>query len=65
MSALLCSTRALLFVNADNYSAWNARKKLLLLGHTKPESELRLMDLIFSKHPKSAESWAQRYDMSA
>ncbi len=61
VTALLCSTRALLFVNADNYTAWNARKKLLLLQHLTARDELRLLDLIFSKHPKSAESWAHRY----
>jgi hypothetical protein len=54
------SSRVLVLVNADNYSAWNARKYLLLCGFIKPDRELIFMNFVFSKHPKSGEAWAHR-----
>lgn len=71
--ALINSTRLLLLVNADNYTAWNMRKLLLSCPPLPPSTpsspptylltpatELRLLNLIYSKHPKSGESWDHR-----
>lgn len=79
---LLRCTRILLLINADHYTAWNARKTLLLtlpdqlssfpLSSTPSttttttaashsfRSELRFLNLVYSKHPKSGESWSHR-----
>ncbi len=71
---LLYCTRILLLINADNYTAWNARKLLLSapaireatsveeasLRLLTPEQELRFLNLVYSKHPKSGESWSHR-----
>eukprot|EP00050_Salpingoeca_kvevrii_P020478 m.99061 g.99061 ORF g.99061 m.99061 type:complete len:375 (+) comp8880_c0_seq2:101-1225(+) len=57
---LLEATRALVMVNASNYSAWNARKQLIQRGVLVPTDELALMDLVFTKHPKSPDAWAHR-----
>ena len=65
--ALLQCTRTLLLVNADNATAWNARKRRLVeLGDERGSltapllAELRLLSFLFSKHPKSSEAWAHR-----
>ncbi|CAM9200906.1 unnamed protein product [Laminaria digitata] len=67
---LLSVTRALLLVNADHGSAWNARKALVRDGV--PESinvrqeikagflQMALLNLIFTKHAKSPNAWAHR-----
>eukprot|EP00475_Leptophrys_vorax_P006981 TRINITY_DN14387_c0_g1_i1.p1 TRINITY_DN14387_c0_g1~~TRINITY_DN14387_c0_g1_i1.p1 ORF type:complete len:371 (+),score=85.96 TRINITY_DN14387_c0_g1_i1:285-1397(+) len=53
-------TRTILLINADHYTAWNIRKQLLIHGEITAQTELKLSNLIFSKHPKSGESWAHR-----
>jgi hypothetical protein len=53
-------TRALMLVNADNYSVHNVRRQLLVAGVLSLQSEVKLLDLVFTKHPKSGESWSQR-----
>ena len=67
--ALVHVTRALLLINADNLTAWNTRKHLLLLlplpSQSSPSplslsSELSFLSLVFSKHPKSSEAWSHR-----
>lgn len=55
----------MLLVNADHYTAWNIRKHLLRTGHAYEadwnlKAEMRLLNLIFSKHPKSGEAWSHR-----
>lgn len=55
------ATRAILLANTDHYTAWNARKRHLLVpGWLAPEDELRLVDLLLAKHPKSGEAWSHR-----
>ena len=55
------ATRAILLANTDHYTAWNARKRHLLApGWLAPEDELRLVDLLLAKHPKSGEAWSHR-----
>ncbi|CAM9364482.1 unnamed protein product [Ectocarpus fasciculatus] len=60
---LLSVTRALLLVNADHGSAWNARKQLVVDGSCEGGSipqEIKLLNLIFTKHAKSPNAWAHR-----
>ena len=59
------ASRTVLMINADNHAALNARKRLLLspAGTSIREAvrrELKLLDLIFSVHPKSGEAWTHR-----
>jgi hypothetical protein len=55
------SSRVMLLVSGDCYSALNARKQLLLDRLVTASSELQFLNLIFSKHPKSGDGWAHRY----
>lgn len=57
-------TRAMLMLNADYVTAWNARKKVLLhelygLDDAILE-ELKFCNFILLKHPKSGETWSHR-----
>jgi len=54
------ATRALLLVIADNYTAWNHRKRLVQNAGYCRLAEIRLVDLVQSKHHKSQETWAHR-----
>ena len=55
------ATRAILLANTDHYTAWNARKRhLLVTGLWALDDELSLVDLLLSKHPKSGEAWCHR-----
>lgn len=54
------ATRALLLINADNYSALNERRRLVAAGDVALSDELRLLDLLFTKHPKSGDCWTYR-----
>ena len=65
--SVLHSTRALLLINADHNTAWNARKVLLSSASPSPSLpllslpfELSFLSLVLSKHPKSSEAWAHR-----
>eukprot|EP00752_Nemacystus_decipiens_P004469 g4081.t1 len=57
---LLSVTRALLLVNADHGSAWNARKEVAVDGLWSIAQEMKLLNLIFTKHAKSPNAWAHR-----
>ncbi|CAM9490647.1 unnamed protein product, partial [Pylaiella littoralis] len=61
---VLSVTRALLLVNADHGSAWNARKEIvtdgLCEGGCSILQEIKLLNLIFTKHAKSPNAWAHR-----
>jgi protein prenyltransferase alpha subunit repeat containing protein 1 len=47
--------------NTDHYTAWNARKRHLLVpGLRALDDEILLVDLLLSKHPKSGEAWCHR-----
>lgn len=56
-----CS-RALLIINGDCFSAWNTRRKVLLLSTTIKmiEDEFKFTSMIATKHPKSSELWFHR-----
>jgi hypothetical protein len=60
ITTLLTSTRTLLLINADHYTAWNIRKQLMISQHITYTHELSLLSLIYTKHPKSGEAWAHR-----
>lgn len=66
---LLASTKVLLLLNADYESAWNARRTLLAAALATASdadaadvlhAERRFLDLVHTKHFKSAPSWAHR-----
>ena len=68
----MTASAVLLLVQADNYSAWNDRKRCCMwLQQQQPPphdpslspflGELRLCSLITSKHFKSAEAWGHRH----
>merc|ERR1711865_59553 len=54
------TTRAMLMINADNATALNTRKRLVQLGFLDWQSELSLLNLLLTAHPKSAELWSHR-----
>jgi hypothetical protein len=71
-ASVMTASAVLLLVQADNYSAWNDRKRCctwLLQQQPPPHdqalspflSELSLCSLITSKHFKSAEAWSHRH----
>jgi hypothetical protein len=53
-------TKVLLVCNAENYSAWNARRKLLMKGFIEKENEITFLNLLTTKFPKSSSLWAYR-----
>jgi protein prenyltransferase alpha subunit repeat containing protein 1 len=59
--SLLKVTTSVLLINPECYAALNVRKELLNRGFVTPSEELKLMNLIFTKHPKSGEVWAHRF----
>lgn len=57
------ATRAVLLVNGDCHTTWNARKRLVTASTTEFEpilSEIALCTLIFSARPKSTHAWSHR-----
>lgn len=52
-------TRSMLLISPDCYSAWNERKKTLIITENL-EDEIAFLSLVFTKHPKSVESWSHR-----
>ncbi|OQR82081.1 Drug/Metabolite Transporter (DMT) Superfamily [Thraustotheca clavata] len=57
---IIQASRAILLVCADYYTAWNARKKLLVQGHLDMLEEFKFMNLVLSHHSKSIDTWAHR-----
>ncbi|KYR01437.1 hypothetical protein DLAC_01418 [Tieghemostelium lacteum] len=53
-------TRTILFINAENITALNIRKQLILNGYNEHLKEIKLLNLIFTKHPKSGDAWTHR-----
>eukprot|EP00998_Keelungia_sp_KM082_P006060 NODE_2333_length_1086_cov_78.011470_g2315_i0.p1 GENE.NODE_2333_length_1086_cov_78.011470_g2315_i0~~NODE_2333_length_1086_cov_78.011470_g2315_i0.p1 ORF type:complete len:248 (+),score=15.01 NODE_2333_length_1086_cov_78.011470_g2315_i0:235-978(+) len=53
-------TRTLLLVNAECYSAWNRRKRLVLAGDVQLQDDLAFNYVVLKKHPKCGEVWAHR-----
>eukprot|EP00472_Partenskyella_glossopodia_P002901 CAMPEP_0197522960 /NCGR_PEP_ID=MMETSP1318-20131121/7995_1 /TAXON_ID=552666 /ORGANISM="Partenskyella glossopodia, Strain RCC365" /LENGTH=398 /DNA_ID=CAMNT_0043075497 /DNA_START=54 /DNA_END=1247 /DNA_ORIENTATION=- len=58
--ALHSTTRCLVLINPDNHTCWNVRKILIQQGSVSMESELKLLSLVFTKHPKSGIAWSHR-----
>lgn len=54
------STSIILMINADNFSAWNQRRRAILNGVLSLEMEFQFVEFIASKHPKSSELWFHR-----
>lgn len=54
------SSRAMVLISADCYTAWNARKRMVTAGRQPALDELRLTALVLTKHPKSGECWSHR-----
>ena len=62
-SDILASTRAMLLINGDNYSAWNVRKRVLTqatLTLASLEGEIQFTTLVFSVRHKSTNAWSHR-----
>lgn len=57
---LIQLTRGILLINSDSYSTLNIRKKLIQCDWILPEEEIEFLNLLFTKHPKSVESWSHR-----
>ncbi|XP_068693443.1 protein prenyltransferase alpha subunit repeat-containing protein 1-like isoform X2 [Montipora foliosa] len=53
-------TRAVLLINAECYTAWNARKEMITSGVLSLKDDWKLSGLVLSKHPRSAETFAHR-----
>ena len=53
-------TQVLLMLNPEHMTAWNYRKLLLKSGTLLLKDDLKLMDLIMAKFPKSPETFAHR-----
>eukprot|EP00164_Ancoracysta_twista_P010002 GFYU01014954.1.p1 GENE.GFYU01014954.1~~GFYU01014954.1.p1 ORF type:complete len:390 (-),score=15.11 GFYU01014954.1:38-1186(-) len=62
LSEVQMATSIVVLINAECYSAWNCRKKILSRSNsmTNMKKEIHLLNLVFSKHPKSGEGWAHR-----
>eukprot|EP00762_Andalucia_godoyi_P007593 ANDGO_00796.mRNA.1 hypothetical protein len=63
----LLSCAIALMISADNYTAWNLRRRAVLLLDEHSESTERMLDseshlnaVVLSKHPKSDETWTYR-----
>jgi hypothetical protein len=57
---LLNTSRTLVLINADHYTAWNCRKRLVLQGVSSEEQEISMCNLVFTKYPKSLSTWAHK-----
>ncbi|KAK5671614.1 hypothetical protein BDV3_001033 [Batrachochytrium dendrobatidis] len=55
------TSQALVLVNPECYTAWNARKNLISLGQIDAMDEFHFTSLLLSKHPKSSTIWVHRY----
>ena len=61
-------TRVLTLLNGEYYAGWNARKRMLTDAGDGGAAaraagaldELKFVELVFSKHPKSGEAWSHR-----
>lgn len=61
--ALDMCTRIMTVLNAKNYSAWNARKHIILKSIERRSSiskELNFLDLVLGLSPKTSEAWSHR-----
>jgi len=53
-------TRAVLLINAECHTAWNARKEMTSSGVLSLKDDWRFSGVVLSKHPRSAETFAHR-----
>ena len=54
-------TRVLLVINAENYTAWNARKQLVMTQLLAHDHELAFLDVVIGKHHKCPHAWTHRF----
>lgn len=57
---LLLWTMAILLINPEIETVWNARKELLCQIIIQPEDELKFCDVVLSRKPKSSQAFAHR-----
>jgi len=57
---LLLWTMAILLINPEIETVWNARKDLLCQNLLLPEDELKFCDVVLSRKPKSSQAFAHR-----
>ncbi|KAH6584739.1 hypothetical protein BASA60_000834 [Batrachochytrium salamandrivorans] len=55
------ASQALVLINPECYTAWNARKHLICQGFIDPLDEFHYTSLLLSKHRKSSIVWAHRF----
>ncbi|KAJ3219917.1 Protein prenyltransferase alpha subunit repeat-containing protein 1 [Dinochytrium kinnereticum] len=55
------SSQIVALLNPENYTAWNARRRIQLMNLASLEEEFALLNLIMSLHPKRAALWTYRY----
>ncbi|XP_029193206.2 protein prenyltransferase alpha subunit repeat-containing protein 1-like [Acropora millepora] len=53
-------SRAVLLINAECYTAWNARKEMIASGVLSLRDDWKLSSVVLSKHPRSAETFSHR-----
>ncbi|XP_073242726.1 protein prenyltransferase alpha subunit repeat-containing protein 1-like [Porites lutea] len=53
-------SRAVLLVNAECYTAWNARKEMITSGVLNLVDDWKFSGVVLSKHPRSAETFSHR-----
>lgn len=57
---LLMWTMAILLINPEIETVWNARKELMCQNSTLPEDELKFCDIVLSRKPKISQAFAHR-----
>ncbi|XP_077989377.1 protein prenyltransferase alpha subunit repeat-containing protein 1-like [Glandiceps talaboti] len=57
---LICSSRAVLLINPECYTAWNIRKELVGTGYLNIAADLQFSSLVLTRQPKSPETYAHR-----
>ncbi|EFA86310.1 hypothetical protein PPL_00100 [Heterostelium album PN500] len=60
VQSVLNLTRTLLMINAENLTSLNLRKRFIQNGMLSHEMEIKFLNLVFTKHPKSGEAWCHR-----
>ncbi|KAJ1552193.1 hypothetical protein HK405_012299, partial [Cladochytrium tenue] len=54
------ASRALVLLNPEHLTAWNARRRLVADGQLDVAGELAVVELVLSRHPKRAAPWSYR-----
>lgn len=61
IESLIRTTSILVMVNPDCYSAWNARRTLIITRSLETLREMEFTRLLVTKHPKSSILWSHRH----